>query len=396
MLSRPLSTSLSLILLALGVGIISLILQINHRIQAQLDNNLRGIDMVMGAKGSPLQLILSAVYHIDDPTGNISLREAGKLQHNRLVASSVPLSYGDSYQGFRIVGTTHQYPELYAATLAQGRLWQKPLEVTLGAGVAQQLKLKPGDTFSGAHGLSEGGETHEEHAYRVVGILNYSNSVLDQLILTATESVWQVHQHEHAGGEHNHGEAEEEDTTAGEQEITAMLVKFRSPMGMLQLPRMINENTTMQAAVPAYEISRLFNLMGVGLETLRTLAVVIMVVSGLSVFISLYNALKDRKFELALMRTYGASRGQLVWLVVQEGVLLTLLGFVLGILGSRLGLWLTTELVAANYHYDFTSWVWLPEESRLLLAALALGLLASLLPALKAFNINISKTLANG
>jgi len=408
MTSRPLSTTLSLVLLTLGVGMIALLLQVNRHIQQQMENNVRGIDMVVGAKGSPLQLILSAVYHIDAPTGNISLHEAEELQNNRLVASGIPLSYGDSYRGFRIVGTNHQYPELYEATVANGRLWQKPFEVAIGATVAKNLSLNIGDTFTGAHGLAEGGETHEEHAYRVVGILGYTNSVIDQLILTATESVWKVHHHEekedqtsaqaenheHEAHGDDHAEEEHEEHQA-EHEITAMLVKFRSPMGMVQLPRMVNENTNMQAAVPAYEISRLFSLMGVGVDTLSTIALVIMAVSGLSVFISLYNALKDRQYEMALMRTYGATRWQLVWLVLQEGLLLTLTGFLLGMLFSRLGLWLVSRLMEASYHYTFSGWAWVAEEGWLLATALAIGLLASLLPAIRVFRINISKTLAH-
>lgn len=403
MTSRPLSTTLSLVLLTLGVGMISLLLQVSRHLQQQMENNVRGIDMVVGAKGSPLQLILSAVYHIDAPTGNISLSEAERLQKNRLVASGIPLSYGDSHRGYRIVGTSHQYPELYEAQVTSGRLWQEPFEVTVGATVASNLNLTLNDSFKGAHGLTERGETHEEHAYRVVGIFGYSNSVLDQLILTATESVWEAHHHqeeekemtrspkaEGRGAPNDHTEEHDE-----EQEITAMLVKFRGPMGMVRLPRMVNENTNMQAAVPAYEISRLFSLMGVGVDTLSTIALVIMAVSGLSVFISLYNALKDRQYEMALMRAYGATRWQLVGLVVQEGLLLALVGFLLGILFSRIALWLVSGLMEASYHYAFSGWTWVAEEGWLLATALAIGLLASLLPAIRVFYINISKTLAD-
>ncbi len=409
MADRPLSTLLSLLLLTLGVGMIALLLQVNRHIQQQMENNVRGIDMVVGAKGSPLQLILSAVYHIDAPSGNISLHEAEQLRKNRLVASGIPLSYGDSYKGYRIVGTDHQYPELYKTSVSKGRLWQEPFEVTIGATVAQNLGLEIGDTFMGAHGMVEGSEIHDEYAYQIVGILDYTNAVVDQLILTATESVWAVHHHEeeksedHAEEEsHAHESADEEhtgttthdDTQGSEREITAMLIRFRSPMAMVQLPRMVNENTNMQAAVPAYETHRLFSLMGVGVDTLSTIALVIMAVSGLSVFISLYNALKDRQYEMALMRTYGATRWQLVRLVLQEGLLLTGSGFLLGIFFSRVGLLLISGLIEARYHYSFSGWEIIREEWQLLAVSLVIGLLASLLPAIRTFKINISKTLA--
>jgi len=386
MLNRPLSTVLSVVLLTLGVGMISLILQINRHVQDQMNNNLRDIDMVVGAKGSPLQLILSAVYHIDAPTGNISLHEAEKFGKNRLVEATIPLAYGDSYEGFRIVGTKHEYPQLYDGTLQTGRLWHAPFEVTVGAKVAQALNLELGDSFSGSHGLAQGGETHDEHQYKVVGILKPSNAVIDQLILTAIKSVWETHDH----GEPEHAEEHEDD-----KEITAMLVTFRSPMGLVQLPRIVNERTNMQAAIPSYEVGRLFILMGVGIETLSGIAVAIMIVSGLSIFISLFSALKEREYEMALMRSYGATRWQLVRLVLQEGMLLSLAGLLLGLIVSRVGLWLVHQLVENSYYYSFSSWVWLNEEWWLFATALAIGLMAAVLPAVRVFNINISKTLAD-
>lgn len=391
MTDRPLSTTLSLVLLTLGVGMIALMMQINRHIQEQMEKNIKDIDMVVGAKGSPLQLILSAVYHIDSPTGNISLKEAEKLRKNRFVEFGIPLSYGDSYEGYRIVGTNHEYVNLFETGIADGKLWDKVFEVTVGSTVAKNLNLKLGDQFAGAHGLSAGGETHGNHMYTVVGILNYSNSVLDQLILTPTESVWEVHNEEHEGtvADHTSDESENED-----REITAMLVKFRSPMGLIQIPRRINEDTKMQSAVPSFEINRLFSLMGVGVDTLSAVAFVIMAVSGLSVFISLYNALRDRQYEMALMRTYGATRWQLVRLVLQEGILLVVFGFLLGWMFSRLGLWLVSGLMESSYHYEFSGWVWVEEEVWLLVISLAIGLLASLVPALRVFRINISKTLA--
>ena len=154
LMSNPLNTSLSLLLMTLGIGIISLILLLNNQIEQQLHNNLRGVDMVVGAKGSPLQLILSSIYHVDNPTGNIPYKEANAIADNRMVDFSIPLSYGDSYNGYRILGTTHQYLELYEANLDEGRFWNKSLEVVVGNTVAKVNQLKVGDAFYGTHGLS--------------------------------------------------------------------------------------------------------------------------------------------------------------------------------------------------------------------------------------------------
>jgi len=435
-LSRPLNTLLSLMLLTLGVGMISLVLQLRQHMQAHMENNISGIDMVIGAKGSPLQQILSAVFQIDAPTGNIPLHEAEELAQNRLIDAAIPLAYGDSYNGYRIVGSEYSYPELYGAKPMEGRLWKEPFEVTLGANLAKRLELSVGDSFHSSHGLSEQGESHDEHPFEVVGVFEKTNSVMDNLILTSIESVWDVHDHEHSDAhddyeeeeahdhhddhrkehhehdsheeehdDHHHPADHEEEHVAGEakeheeshddeKELTAMLVSFKSPVALVQLPRMVNEGTSMQAAVPIYEINRLFGLMGVGVDTLNTIALVILIAAGLSLFISLYSTFKDRQYEMAFMRSCGASRWQLAQLVLQEALILSISGFALGIAFSRLGLWLTSQFIAPAT-YSLSAQLWIAEEWILLAASLVLGLLAALLPALRVFYINISKTLSD-
>ncbi len=398
--ARPLTTLMSLLLLTLGVGLVSMLLLLSQQLAQQFNQNLKGVDLVVGAKGSPLQLILANIYHIDNPTGNIPLSEAQSLMKHPLVEQAIPLAYGDSYQGFRIMGTEHAYLDRYEVEVAQGELWEETFDVTLGATVAERLGLKVGEEFYGQHGSSVNAETHDSHAYRVVGILAPSGTVVDQLILTQVNSVWEVHGHEeeHAEEEHEHveGEEHEHEPAEDDREITALLIKFRSNMGVMVLPRMINENTSMQAALPAFEVNRLLGLFAIGIDGLRTMAIVIMVIAGISVFISLYNSLKERRYELALMRTLGADRAQLLGLVVLEGVMLAFLGGVAGLVASRVGMWVLSEAVASAYYYDLSWANFLPEEGYLLLAAIGTGLLAALIPGIRAFNLDISETLAEG
>lgn len=416
--SNPLNTLLSLLLMTFGVGVISLLLLLNNQIEQQLQSNLRGIDMVVGAKGSPLQLILSSVYHIDNPTGNIPYKEANKLDKNPLVDFTIPLSFGDSYNGYRIVGTTHQYTELYEVSLKEGRLWNRSLEVVLGSTVAEIHQLKIGDTFYGTHGLDEGGHVHDDYAYEVVGILKASYSTLDQLILTKSESVWKVHNHQtieeehdyhtcdhddhdhhtcnHDNHDHEHDEIVAETYSIPEDAmITALLVKFKSPVGFIQLPRKVNETTSLQAAVPALEISRLTSLLGFGVQTINTIAFIIIIVSGLSIFISLYNSLKKRRYELALMRVHGATKWQLVKLVLQEGMILSVLGAIFGLLISRITLFSMSLFVEHKYAVNSFQFNLISEEIWLIPIALVIGFIASLIPTIQTYNINIPKTLSN-
>ena len=385
--SKPLSSSISLALLVLGIGIISLLLQLNTLIKNQMDNNLKGIDMVVGAKGSPLQLILSSVYHVDSPTGNISLEEAEKISKNRMVGSSIKILYGDNYRGFRIVGADKRYVELYKGVIKDGKELNKPYEVLVGSKVYNKLKINLGDELVSSHGLRETGESHSNKSFKVVGLLEHSNSVIDQLIITSPQSVWGIHE------DHNHEEEGEHEHH--EREITAMLIKFKSPMNIIQFPRQINENTNLQAAVPSYEISRLFKLFGFGIETLSYLAYLIIIVSGFSLFINLFNSMSERKYEMALIRTLGASRLQLSAMIIFESLILTLAGFILGLLFSRFGVMFVSSLMEESINYNLNSFKILNEEYWLLLLSIIIGLLSSLIPAVQVYKMNISKILAD-
>src|SRR5690606_20662444 len=149
------------------------------------------------------------------PTGNIPLNEANQITKSPYVKQAIPLSLGDSYSTFRIVGTEHSYVELYKATLKEGRLWEADYEVTLGAFAADKLGFKVGDTFFGQHGMAQGGHFHEEDTYQVVGVLDVSNTVMDNLVLTSLESVWGMHEYKEEKGQ----EEEEEGSHEHEEEM---------------------------------------------------------------------------------------------------------------------------------------------------------------------------------
>ena len=434
-LSKPSTTLLSLLLMSLGVGIISILLILNNHIEKQLDNNLRSIDMVVGAKGSPLQLILSSVYHLDKPTGNISYKEAKSLNKNVLVDFTIPLSYGDTYKGYRIVGTNEKYFDLYNLELSQGKKWSRSMQAVLGSSVASNKNLKVGDKFFGTHGFDDHGHIHDNHAYVVVGILKQSYSVADNLILTNLKSVWQVHEehddceddhshdhsnhdhsndhhshdhhshnhgdhnhshdhhsHDHSDHDHNHDNHSYDDAN---KMITAMLVKFKSPVGLVQIPRKINEETNMQAAIPLFEINRLTSLIGFGINTINIIALIIMLVSGISIFITLFNSLKKRRYELALMRVHGATRIQLIKLIFLEGLSLSVLGTFFGLLISRFSLVIISSFTNQNQSFTNIDLSMINSELLLLIAALIIGFIASLIPALSVYKINIPKILSN-
>ena len=398
--SKPLSMLMSIVLFALGVGLVSLLLLVDRQIQDNFEKNLAGIDLVIGAKGSPLQLILSSMYHIDAPTGNIGLQEAKPFLNPKhpLIKQAIPLALGDSYRTFRIVGSEPAFTDLYNGELAEGKMWSKNFEVVIGDKVKRDLNMQLGDEFSSSHGFQDDENLEHDHEepFVVVGSLKPTGSVIDQLILTSTQSFWLVHGYEAPAENesHDHESIKSLYEETAEQDITSLLVQFKARnYQALNMQRSINENTDMQAATPAIEINRLFSLMSTGERALRILAFVIIFVSGLSIFISLYSSLKRRKYELALMRVMGAHPSNIFFLIILEGLLLALIGFIVGILLSHLGIEIFSHTVEDANRYSFTGLKFLKQEWLLLIGALLIGFLAALIPGIRASKTDIADTL---
>ena len=396
--SRPLAAVLNLLVLTLGLAAITLVLLVATQLDKAFERDLAGIDLVVGAKGSPLQLILAGVFHIDVPAGNIPLQEVQALQKNPLVAQVIPLSLGDSYQGFRIVGTTPDYVAHYEATLAEGALWQQPMDAVLGATVARGIVKAShadaplvGATFIGSHGLGGsggGGHAHGDHPYRVSGVLAPCGCVLDRLILTSTESVWMVHETATAN------DAEDLEILKEEREVTVALVRYRTPMAAITLPRQINADTALQAAAPAIEVTRLLRLLGVGADVLRAFGGVLLAVAALSVFIALWNAVRERRADLAMLRMLGAPPGRVAGLVLCEALWLAALASALGLLlGHALAHGLGWALQAQGL-LPVTGWIWLPAEAGVPLLAAGVAALAALLPAVQAYRTDVADLLS--
>ncbi|MBL8335721.1 MAG: FtsX-like permease family protein [Rhodoferax sp.] len=385
--ARPLAAALNLLLLTLGLGSISFLLLVSSQIDQAFERDLAGIDVVVGAKGSPMQLILAGVFHIDVPPGNIALADVQELQKDARIARLIPISLGDTFRGFRIVGTTPAYAQHYGVTLTQGTLWSAPMQAVAGSQVAASTGLTVGARFIGSHGLGANGHAHGENPYSVTGILAPCGCVLDRLLLTATESVWQVHEKATATDE------EDRKLLEAEREITMALITYKSPLAAVTFPRFVNTTTEMQAAAPAVEITRLLRMLGVGTDVLRGFGAVLLLTAGLSVFIALWNAVRERRADLAMLRMLGAPPRRVAGLVVCEALLLASLAVVLGLLlGHGLtqvaGIWLQSER-----SLSLTGWTWLAAEGWIVLLGLGVGLVAALLPAWGAYRLDVTTLL---
>ena len=427
---KKLNSFLNILLFALGIGTIALLMLFSRQFSDKITRDAKGIDMVVGAKGSKLQLMLSGIYHMDVPTGNMPYSEFIKLKNNPILKKVIPISLGDSYQQYRIVGTTPEYPNHYEAKMEKGKMFSDIQEVIIGAQVAKETGFDLGKTFVGSHGLVKTDDHHDAHPFKVVGILAPTGTVIDRLILTDFKSVWATHdlpstvqtqgeQGVQGHGEDGHAEHAEKEvaestlqplpvpnlppppglnlpgaSNAAPQEITLALVQFASPMAAITLPRYLNSQTPLQAARPAEEMTNLLQMVGFGVEGLRFFGWILMFSAALSIFVALYNGLKERRYDLAIMRSLGASPIKLMGHILLEGIFYALIGALVGLFLGHLALFLLTTFFSTAQQAGISAWNFYIEEVYLLGLAIAVGFLAALIPALQAYKTDIAKTLS--
>lgn len=423
--ARPLQSALCILSATLGSALLVLVFLLSQTIASGFQRNAEGIDIVAGAKGSPLQLVLSSVYHADVPAGNIEMTDYLALQRDRHVRQAIPLALGDNYQGWRMVGSTPEYLQLYQAEFARGQVFAQPFEAVVGAATGMEMR----ETFAARHGFAaDSNDIHDAAMYTVTGVLKPTGTVLDRLIITSVESVQTLHSghhhedHEDAQAEghekhddhdahdhdeahdhdaHDHDAAHDHDEAAEEalgHQVTAVLIKTRSPIDRMNLPRQINQTTDLLAAVPSLEMARLTKSLGIGKTLILALGVGFVVLSALILLASLASSLAVRRYDLAVLRVLGASPGKLLLTVVAEAVLLSGVGTVIGLaVGHGVG-------YIAALNIDTLQGIVLPDtflqvhvlDAVLLILGLMIGVIASLIPAISAARTDIAGLLAKG
>ncbi|WP_086619840.1 ABC transporter permease [Erythrobacter tepidarius] len=396
---RPLTSLLNMVLLGIAVAMLVLLLQLGTQANTRLARDTAGIDLVVGAKGSPLQLILSSVLHVDQPTGNIPIQARALVERDPAVARVVPLALGDNFRGYRIVGTDAGFAQLYRTRLAEGRAFAAPMEAVLGAEVARATGARPGQKFTGSHGLgSEDGQDqgHDHAPFVTVGIMAPTGGVADRLILTSVESVWQVHgieaNHEEGAGEHDH--EHETGPDALEPELTALLVTYGNAAGALRVPAMVNRQSALQAAVPATEMARLLDLAGASFDAIRVFGWLLAAMGGLAIFVALVGIARAREGDLALLRVMGATRGQVFGTVMLEGMLTALAGAVTGWIAAHGLIMAARQTYPTLAELGLVPWQPLPAELAVLAGVVGIGALAALLPALTVYRLDPAQILA--
>jgi putative ABC transport system permease protein len=437
---RALASALTGFSMALGVALVVTVLVIHHVIADSFQRNSGvGYDVIVGAKGSKLQLVLNTIYHLSTPVENIPYSVLHDLTHGQYkpyVAKALPYCLGDNYEGHRVVASVAEL--LQDSEYASGRKYAfkdgrnfRPtgfFEGVVGALAAERTGLKIGDKFRPAHGVNDDGQGHEHNAFTVVGILEPTGTPNDRAIFINLEGFYLLEDHAkpealvHRRGQHalvhdtggrdergelhdvthegNEGEGHERhDLTPlpeERRELTAVLVRTSSPAASIRLPNLINEGPVAQAVLPVREIRALFDVIVGPIETVfLVLTALIVVVSAVGILVSIYTSMNERRREIAVMRALGARRSTVRTIVLLESILLSLTG---GLAGWMLGRALIAALspaIAARTGVVIGLTPVVAAELALVPALTLLAALAGYLPAMTAYRTDVAKALAS-
>ncbi|MCE5171400.1 ABC transporter permease [Paenibacillus profundus] len=388
---RKILSILTALSITLTIALIIVLLQASEGVEQSAQKGYGPFELTLGSKGSQTQLVLNTYYHVGSPGGNIPLQMLHDLKNEQEVANAFAMTAGDSYNGYPIVGLEPSYffTRYSDHSLIAGGMYNKTGEAVVGSHVANMLGLHVGDTFHGSHGLVHGsGDSfdttsdnheeqhdepdHEHFEYQIVGILPPLGTADDRAVFTTVDYAWHVH-----------GITHDED-----KQITAILVQPKSLLGAQMIKNKYNQRIDVQAVYTSKAVADVVNVVDQGTELVQFVSILCVVLAAISLLLSLTSVVTERKKDVGLMRLIGKSR-QYVWSVlIGEGLFLTAIGAIAGLLLGHLVTYFFASSILewSGVHVDALRFV--PGEGRLLLGALLVGFVASIGPAWKVYRVD--------
>ncbi len=404
--NRRLTAGLTLLSIALSVTLLLGVERIRSEARHSFAATVSGTDLIVGARAGPVQLLLYTLFHIGDATNNLSWASYRHFAEDPQVAWSIPLALGDSHRGYRVVGTEpaffdhFRYGKERSIAFSAGSPFSDLYDAVIGAEVAEALGYAPGQEVVLAHGASPDGVSFSEHKdkpFRVVGVLQRTGTPIDRTLLVSLEAIEAIHLGWRGGmpaGEVSADEARHHDLTP--KTITAFLIGLNSRARVFQVQRAVNNyrREPLSAILPGVALDQLWGLVGVAERALLAVSGFVVVVGLFGLLTALLTGLDERRREMAILRSVGARPAHVFGLVAGEAAFLTLLGAALGI-GLLYALLLVGRPLVEGRLGLFIEIGWpSPYELLLLGAVVTSGLVAGLLPALRAYRYSLADGLS--
>lgn len=386
---RPLSSILTALVVALGVGLVVAVETVRASADRSFTETARGYDVILGPpQGSPLQVVLSTLFHVDEPPGTLPWSAYEGIREDPRVAAAIPYAMGDTYRGHRVVGTTAEMFEVLFD--GEGRRLQEGMrgrvfgagrfEAVVGSAVASRTGMGIGTTFGVSHGLVEGGQPHDQR-WAVVGVLRPTGTAHDRAIYMPIETFYAIPGHTVP------------DQEEGKRPLSAVGVRLKSPaLRLLVLQEYRTDTAAAQAVLPADQVRKLMGIVGDVNRGVTVVAWIVTLVAAVSVLVGLYNTIQGRRREIAVLRALGARPAHVFGLILLEALILCLLGGAFGLLLGHGGVAAMAPTLLESYGVRVQVGV-SSYDLQVLGALFVLGLLAGLLPAWRGLTTPVADNL---
>ena len=408
LLNRKLTTIVTLLSIGLSVSLWVGIEHIRGGARESFSNTISQTDLIVGARGGPIQLLLYTVFHIGTPTANVTYESYEKLKNHKAVLWTIPISLGDSHRGYRVVGTNedfyrhYRYRQDQRLEFARGRAPTGIFDVALGSDVAEALHYDLGARIVVTHGIthSTGIMDHDDRPFTVVGILQPTRTPIDRSVYVTLEGIEAMHMDWKDGAPPVKGQEtpavkiKKEDIRI--EQITAFFLRTKSRVQTLALQREITNfaEEPLIAVVPGVALSELWNGISYGEQVLKVVAVFVVIVGLLGMLMSLYTSLNERRREIAILRALGVGPVKVISLLVFESALLTLIGALLGVGVVYASVILLQPIIEQQFGLHIPLRPFTRVEYVYLIAVIVGGLLIGLIPAWKAYRNSLSDGLS--
>jgi len=397
--NRRLTVSLTLLSIGLSVALLLGVERVRYDARASFEQSVSGTDLVIGARTSPIQLILYTVFRIGDATSNVRWQSFLDIAGHPAVAWSIPLSLGDSHRGFPVLGTTlayfehFRYGDAQSLTFAAGRPFGSIFDAVLGAEVADRLGYAVGDRIVLNHGTGDVSlAEHSDKPFTVVGLLARTGTPLDRTVHVSLQAIEAIHLDWQGGAPLPGVKIKPEYVSKFDlapKVITGMLVGLQSRAGVFKMQRFVNEYAAepLLAVLPAVALEQLWDVVGIVERTLLAVSAMVVAVGLTGLIAVVLASLNERRRELAILRSVGARPRDIFVLLMMEGAGITLLGALFGVGLTSALIGIAGPFVLAHYGLTLSPVSIGRSELLLLVIVVTTGLIASLLPGYRAYRM---------
>lgn len=402
LLNRKSTVLLALCSMSISLFLLLAVDSVRTQTKASFSNTVSGTDLIVGARSGQVNLLLYSVFRIGNATNNISWGSYQALSQHRNVDWSIPFSLGDSHRGYRVLGTTSsyfrhfRYGQKQLLEIAEGKPFKGLFDVVLGAEVAKALNYKLGDKIVISHGMGNAAiETHDEMPFEVVGILAPTGTPVDGTLHVSLEAIEAIHIDWRAGVKMPGRSTSAEEALTKQlqpQQITAFMLGLKSRMAVFQMQRSINQyrREPLMAIIPGLALQELWQMFSLAEKALMAVSALVVMSSLVGLLTLMLTSLKERRREMAILRSVGARPWHIMLLLLMESVLVTLVSlmiavallFIVGMLGSDY----IYDLTGLRLHFDSLSlWQW-----QLLSGMLVCGSLVGVIPGIRAYRNSLT------